>query len=711
VLAAGVNHMRRRGEAHSNLCGGLDNMNIQDLVHNGKYPTAYWEEWSQKIISSLGLKKTAKDEYHGACPNCGGNDRFWIKNINGEVKINCRGCEDFKSISDIMRRDGILPDVIRQAKSATPDLSDFDDAQPYHIRKGVGLHNAKLDGDTVVVPIISASGQRVGIQRIAPNGRKLFSKGMAKEGAFSVIGGKLEGTCYVAEGWATAASVYEASGRPCVFALDAGNLPKVVDALSEVRPDAEFIVAADNDEKGIKAAIESGVKYALPPQGMDWNDLHVAKGLDAVAKGLSQVNQPGAENAELALASSTELNFVFDSRGNIPFNHYNAIEIVTKADEWRDVFAFDEFAQRKMVMQPIPGTSGNPDKFKPRELRDADYISVIKWFNSNGFLRANKNTICDVVDSACLESIISPVKHWLEAVGDKAEEDPMPDEYLDTWAITMLGVEPHDEKHAAYVYEVSRKWLIAAVARAMDPGCKADGVLILEGSQGAGKSTALRILASDDWFGDALPQMGTKDASDYLRGKWIVELAELSNINKAEVEIVKAFVSRTEERFRPAYGRSEICYPRHCIFAGTTNKSDYLRDETGNRRFWPVKCGKIDTDMIRQERDRLWGEAVRAYRTGEEWWLTGAAEEYARIEQEKRLAVDEWTGPVQSYCEYKSEVAILQVAEEALGISPKEVSRPTQNRISAILSSIGFVRNGAFTSGELRNKARFVKEA
>jgi len=273
----------------------------------------------------------------------------------------------------------------------------------------------------------------------------------------------------------------------------------------------------------------------------------------------------------------------------------------------------------------------------------------------------------------------------------------------------MLGVELKSDEHAEYVYEVSRKWLISAVARALDAGCKADAVLILEGSQGAGKSTALRMLAGEEWFGDALPQMGSKDASDYLRGKWIVELAELSNINKAEVEIVKAFVSRTEERFRPAYGRSEICYPRQCVFAGTTNKADYLRDETGNRRFWPIKCGKIDTDMVKREREMLWGEAVRAYKSGEKWWLSRQVEEYARIEQESRLSVDEWTGVVANYCEGKIAVGISQIAQGAFEIQIKDVNRQTQNRISAILSAIGYVRDGQFSSGEQRGKAKYVR--
>jgi predicted P-loop ATPase len=486
-------------------------------------------------------------------------------------------------------------------------------------------------------------------------------------------------------------------GKPKSLGENAYCWGDAFDLFCHYEHDGDFDKAVRAYGQELRPNALMGVKRSDPPSIDDPDDF------DMVQSNVSSVQAISLTSGDDPYKPA----FAMDSKGNIPFNHHNAMEIITKSEEWRNIFAFDEFAQRKMVMERIPGTKGT---FTPREIRDSDYISVLRWFNQNGFLRANKNTICDAVDAACMESIISPVKHWLERMGEKAEQNPQPREYLDTWAVAMLGVEPQSDQHASYVYEVSRKWLISCVARAMRPGCKADAVLILEGSQGAGKSTALRILAGDEWFGDALPQMGTKDASDYLRGKWIVELAELSNINKAEVEIVKAFVSRSEERFRPAYGRSEICYPRQCIFAGTTNKSDYLRDETGNRRFWPIKCGTINTAMLEREREMLWGEAVMAFKEGEQWWLNGEAETYARHEQEKRLAVDEWTSIVENYCAQKDEVAISQIASEALSIEPKDINRQNQNRISTVLSSIGFVRDGKFSTGEMRNKARFVRE-
>ena len=259
--------------------------NISHNADRSKYPTAYWPEYSAKIIASLSLKLTSVGEYHGSCPNCGGKDRFWIKEQDGEVKVFCRQCEDFPAITEALRSQGLWPGIQeRAAMSMFQPAPDFPSYTPYHTRKGVELNGALLDGSDVVVPIYNSKGEKIGAQTIKPNGDKRFTKGLAKEGAFGVLNGPLEGTCYIAEGWATAASVSQSTGRPAVFALDAGNLPKVAKVLAEIRPDAQFIVAADNDEPGIKAAKETGLLYVAPSrQGDDWNDVFVALGPTAVA--------------------------------------------------------------------------------------------------------------------------------------------------------------------------------------------------------------------------------------------------------------------------------------------------------------------------------------------------------------------------------------------------------------------------------------------
>jgi hypothetical protein len=267
------------------------------MGNNNQYPTTYWVEWADKIITTFNLKRHGQ-EYKGPCPSCGGADRFWINNIDGVVRIGCRGCDDFQGIVCIMQRYNCWPLPTETAKpQRDPDVpfGALEVAPPppsaklYHERKGVPLGLAKVSGDKVYVPITNINREKVGTQSIAPDGAKRFTKDMIKEGAFSVINGPLKGLCYIAEGWATAASVSLATGRPTVFALDSGNMPKVAAILSQHRPEARFIVAADNDEAGIKAAEkcyqECGLSYIIAPHaGNDWNDIMLARGAEYVAK-------------------------------------------------------------------------------------------------------------------------------------------------------------------------------------------------------------------------------------------------------------------------------------------------------------------------------------------------------------------------------------------------------------------------------------------
>jgi len=170
---------------------------------------------------------------------------------------------------------------------------DFDEHTPYHIRKGIELIGAKLEGNNVVIPIFNAQKKRVGKQTITPDGTKKFSKNMQAEGSFGVCGKISPGKLYVAEGYATCASIYAATKTNTIFALSSGNLPKVCEAIQEAFPKVELVVAADNDEAGIKAAKASGRPYATPrKQGYDWNDVFVEQGEEAVREGLSKAKLP-----------------------------------------------------------------------------------------------------------------------------------------------------------------------------------------------------------------------------------------------------------------------------------------------------------------------------------------------------------------------------------------------------------------------------------
>ncbi len=395
------------------------------------------------------------------------------------------------------------------------------------------------------------------------------------------------------------------------------------------------------------------------------------------------------------------------SHGNIASNHFNVSTTLSQQSLWNKVFAYNEFADRKMVVSKPPGERGNPSFFKPRDVKDSDYTKVLKWLNQNGFPTVNKQLVIDCVQELCEDNIISPVRHYLEGL----KFDPANDRSeLSTWMEIYLGVKPKSPDEEQYVRAVSRLSLIQAVARALTPGCKADSVPILEGGQGVGKSTALRILHSPEWFGDALPPMGSKDASDYLRGKWGIELAELAFQRKADIEAQKAFISKNEERFRPAYGREEIYHPRTCVFWGTTNRTDYLKDDTGNRRFLPIRVEAVDIKGLKAARDHLWAEAVYYFNQGEKYWLADNLLKHAEKEAHQRFEEDPWVEIIQEkLCAFEEATLREAIDNCFVDIDPQSISNQMVRRMAGCLQLAGWKKDGRYTSGERRNQVRYIR--
>ena len=266
-------------------------------------------------------------------------------------------------------------------------------------------------------------------------------------------------------------------------------------------------------------------------------------------------------------------------------------------------------------------------------------------------------------------------------------------ERLPSWLTTYLGAEPGE-----YVNAIGVMFLISMVARIYQPGCQVDYMMILEGGQGGKKSSACRVLGGE-WFSDSMPEnLASKDASQHLCGKWLIEMAELHAFSRSEITALKAFLTRQIEKYRRSYGRKEVHEPRQVVFIGTTNKSVYLRDETGARRFWPVKIGEIDLDRLRADRDQLFAEAVARYRRGDAWWPSPEFEQqHIMPQQEARYEADAWEELIAAHLEAvkarsptNPRVTIAEVAFDAVAVDNGKLGRAEQNRIRQALERLGW---------------------
>ena len=256
-----------------------------------------WEEYGPAIIRALNLKQMSKGEWHGPCPNCGGQDRFWINCNEGQLRVHCRQCNDFPAIKDNLRDRGLLPLWEPVKSMGFPEKRPKLDGkiEPYHIRKKINLNfdGCRLEGDKLIIEICDIiTGEKRGTQSISNDGKR-FSSGLIKLGAGTFIGPQTD-TLVVCEGYATAQAVHMATGHQALFSLDAATVLKNVALLQTQQPNCKLIVGADNDAEGKKAAKKAGVPFSLPTQaGADWHDVLMISGAKEVKDQFDQnVHEP-----------------------------------------------------------------------------------------------------------------------------------------------------------------------------------------------------------------------------------------------------------------------------------------------------------------------------------------------------------------------------------------------------------------------------------
>lgn len=309
---------------------------------------------------------------------------------------------------------------------------------------------------------------------------------------------------------------------------------------------------------------------------------------------------------------------------------HNALLLTELDDETKDFITFNIFTSEVYFITCPPWES--PKNFTPHPVRDYDLLNYRAWMETRG-LKITTKDCDDILFSLAQRNQINPPKEWMESLkwGGVAR--------LDNWLINACDAQDGEE----YLRLVGSKWLIAAVKRVYDPGCKFDTAMILEGKQGWEKSKAFEILATINnvkYFLDEAIRISDKDGLMKLQGKLIFEMSELATLQRGgETEEMKAFMSRRTDAYREPYKRKILERPRMFVIGGTINPTGgYLTDPTGARRYWPVECGdRLDIEWLELNKVQLWAEAVHRCKAAERIWMDQEEQKIADPEQRKRF--------------------------------------------------------------------------
>lgn len=405
----------------------------------------------------------------------------------------------------------------------------------------------------------------------------------------------------------------------------------------------------------------------------------VAKSNGATAD--AQVNvtvsaEPQDADASL-YALYEEMGIALTGQGNPICNVDNALRVIERYEPLKDLIWFDEFHRKYFTRWNSP---------TPREWEDVDTLNLTAIMQRDLALRRMSD---DMIYKAAVVFAHKHVKNdprdWMSGLTWDGVER------CGHFFIDCFGAEEND-----YTLAVGRNFWTGMAARIFKPGCQLDNMVVLEGGQGIGKTRALRLLGGP-WYAEAHESVTSNDFFMILHGKMIVEIAELDAFSRAEVTRIKQVVTCTTDRYRAPYGRTAQDHPRMSIFVGTTNEHAYLRDNTGGRRFWPVKCGDINHDLIAQNREQLFAEAVARFKAGDKWYEMPA--EATLAEQEARRHVDEWEGAIYDFLLQRDEVSIRELAADCLKIEVGKLDTGIQMRVGRVLRALNWSKHTKWTAG------------
>jgi len=379
----------------------------------------------------------------------------------------------------------------------------------------------------------------------------------------------------------------------------------------------------------------------------------------------------------------TGKRWITDNEGNLkPKEAINCQLMIEHHPELRGMFSYNSFTDRVMVNRPLPGYER--DTF-PRAVNDQDEAALWAWLNWHK-ISPSLATVGVFMREVAFRAAYDPLSDYLTSLKWDGKDR------ISNWLTYYAAAEDNE-----YTRMVGRKFLIGAAARALDPGCKVDTMLIAEGPQRLGKSTMPRALFGAEFFSDQIGDITSKDGAERIQGTWCVEIAEMDKFSRVEANAIKSFMSQRDDRYRAAYARNTVTRPRRCVFFGTINPDGvgYLKDSTGNTRFWPVAVKHIDLEGIAADRDQIWAEAVAAYRGKERWWLSAEEEEaFAAPEQDARRDDDVWEPRILDWLKSRDPTAPRIVFTSAdclvgIGVDAPRQGHREKIRVAKILKMFG----------------------
>lgn len=683
------------------------------------------------LIKAEGDKGAAKTLYYSLNHDCTfgrwyscktGESDFWVpakrRGMTAEDKA------EHKRISEQARADAEAKKKQEQeaaAHEASETLIFAENAStdhPYLIKKGISPHGLYQSGDLLLVPMRDAQGKLWGLQSINAQGDKRFPKGGKKKGCFHLIG-TLGEMLYICEGYATGASVHEATGEAVAVAFDAGNLLPVADALRDKYPDAAIVIAGDNDKTGIEkatqAALVCGGSCVYPEtEGQDWNDV---RDLNRIAEGLALAQYPTREQTlpqaspashpvsggdlitqaeDSDLPSGWYETLIFkDGKGTLDNKSlHNAIVLLDNAPEYAGIFKFNEFKSDTFIYRCPPWE--NRDEFTVRRVENNDLTMLEAHLERKESVNPGETKIAKAVEAVGLKNKFHPVRDYF----DSLKWDGVP--RLVTWLKDYAKAVTEPE---AYLAKIGTMWLVAGVARVFEPGIKFDHMLVLEGPQDAGKSMLLRTLGTfgrdieECYYTDSITIDTIEERGSILKlqGNLIIEFPELSGMGKKDQDQIKRWITLQVDEVEVKHRQKTNVLPRQFILAGTYNPMQgegWMNDPTGGRRFWPVMCGlTLDIAGLKKVREQLWAEAVHLYKQGYKLYIDKDDPVYAMAQaaQAHRAVSDVWIDEVRKTL---SDTPIpYWTAGEMLvriGVPTGKQGAQEKKRIGKIFSQIGY---------------------